>query len=530
MLGCRQGAPDSSRDAVILLLRSHAGTISNGIRFVPGRRETAAGRIHFVQADGSAVGAHDPAVMALQHARVIDTAGMRHGADFLVHGDGVAIDALRLVGGNQPALQVLLVGRNAGWALIGVALQGLNAPERKHEAARGGHEVSAGAKSPGHAGRCGQLAGRNDLDAVAQTMHQQRVYECRQALLDLQADIVDQGLRGCPRAAVGAIKRDEVRRALNAAPVDLFAQAGQPAIGPQHHLDACRLAGDLSHMGDEIQQLADRVDLGMPVGADRVLANLDPTDLGDFLADLFAGKNTALAWFRSLAELDLKHLHLVTLGDPAQLVVVERAIIIAHAIFGGADLEDDVAATLNVKRGQSAFTGIHPDACPLGATGESLHGGFRDGAVAHTGDMEELIRCIGRFAVGTNGHFLGGDVFVTQLRERTVDEDLGAHMSQRPGGAKGDSRVHTFCSPIDPGALCPVERQFCTIVSEKILTEVLAQILGDISKSADHGIVAANGVFCLRAVNNIERENGEKGCPDQENKERGKQADDIRYG
>lgn len=87
-----------------------------------------------MQADGTAVGPHDAAMVPLEHPRVINAAGMRNDADLLVHGRGIAVDTLCFVGGDKSTLEMLLVGRNAGWAFIGIALKGLNAAKGEHEA------------------------------------------------------------------------------------------------------------------------------------------------------------------------------------------------------------------------------------------------------------------------------------------------------------------------------------------------------------------------------------------------------------
>ena len=61
-------------------------------------------------------------------------------------------------------------------------------------------------------------------------------------------------------------------------------------------------------------------------------------------------------------ELDLEHPDLGVGGDRPELLVRQAAVGVAHAVLGGADLEDDVAAAFEMEGRQPAFAGIHPAA------------------------------------------------------------------------------------------------------------------------------------------------------------------------
>ena len=78
-----------------------------------------------------------------------DTTGMRDDADLVDHIACISCDALGLVGWVQATLQLHIMSGDAGRAGVLVALQGLDAAERKHEATRIVDEVGAHTQRPG---------------------------------------------------------------------------------------------------------------------------------------------------------------------------------------------------------------------------------------------------------------------------------------------------------------------------------------------------------------------------------------------
>ena len=86
-------------------------------------------------------------------------------------------------------------------------------------------------------------------------------------------------------------------------------------------------------MVDEIHQLLDRIDFGVPVGRDGVLAFGNAPDLRDLPGDLGARQDPALAGLGPLAELDLEHAHLLVAGEFPQPVVAEPAVGGAYAVL-----------------------------------------------------------------------------------------------------------------------------------------------------------------------------------------------------
>ena len=103
-------------------------------------------------------------------------------AHFMMHGFCITLDALGLVGDVEPALQILVVGGDTGRAGVLVALEGLDATQCEHEAARGSDEIGAHADRPGNIAGCDELAARDDLGAIAQAITLQLVDYQRQAL------------------------------------------------------------------------------------------------------------------------------------------------------------------------------------------------------------------------------------------------------------------------------------------------------------------------------------------------------------
>ena len=62
---------------------------------------------------------------------------------------------------------------------------------------------------------------------------------------------------------------------------------------------------------------------------------------------------------------------------------------ITHTVFGGADLEYDIGATLQMIWRQPTFARIHPRPRLTRATAQRNHGRLGDGAIAHARDVEE---------------------------------------------------------------------------------------------------------------------------------------------
>ncbi len=149
---------------------------------------------------------------------------MGDNADFVDHVAHIGGDPFCLVGWVKAPLQTLIVCRDAGRAGVLVALQCLDAAQRKHEATRAGHEIGAHAQGPGNVFGVDQLARCDDFHALAQPVLGELVDKDRQALAQRQADRIDQRHRRRAGAAFGTVYGDEVRRRIRAAFDDLAEQ------------------------------------------------------------------------------------------------------------------------------------------------------------------------------------------------------------------------------------------------------------------------------------------------------------------
>ena len=104
-----------------------------------------------------------------------------------------------------------VLGGNAGGALARVALLGLDAADREHEAARRIAPVGAEGHDARHVEGRSDLAGDADLDAVAQVGADECGMHEGQAIAQWHADVVHELERGCARAALLAVDHDEIR-------------------------------------------------------------------------------------------------------------------------------------------------------------------------------------------------------------------------------------------------------------------------------------------------------------------------------
>ncbi len=170
----------------------------------------------------------------------------------------------------------------------------------------------------------------------------------RQRLANGHPNEIHQRHRRSTSAALAAVERDEIGRAIRPTFRDQLKELF-PRLGCANHgLEPRRFAGDLADVTDHVEQIVEIMHLKMTVWRDTGLPGLNATDLGNLGRDLVAGQDAALAGFRPLRQLQLEHLDHRVLADLPQLLVIEPAIAVPHAILGRADLKDDVAAAFEV--------------------------------------------------------------------------------------------------------------------------------------------------------------------------------------
>jgi len=203
------------------------------------------------------------------------------------------------------------------------------------------------------------------------------------------------------------------------------------APAAQRGLDAAGLAGQVADVGDLVEQLVDIGDVVVAVRADRIVALRNAAHLGNHFGDLAARQHPALARLGALRQLDLEGLHLVMRGDLAQARFGEVAVLVAHAILGGADLHDDVAAALEVERRKPPSPVSIQQAGVHGTARQRLHRGRGNRPEAHAADVEYRFGLERLFCITTADHKRGGRrALFLQHREAGVDKNQRAGLMQ----------------------------------------------------------------------------------------------------
>jgi hypothetical protein len=97
-----------------------------------------------------------------------------------------------------------------------------------------------------------------------------------------------------------------------------------------------------------------------------------------------------------------------------------------------------------------------------------------------------------------------------------VDEDQRARLVQVVGRAEADHAALVLRQPVDPAARRAVERHLVAVAGEKVLAEILADLLEEVAQVADDRVVAQHAVLLLRDVaDKDEREHGDQQDRDQ---------------
>ena len=240
----------------------------------------------------------------------------------------------------------------------------------------------------------------------------------------------------------------------------------------------------------------------MTVGGNARFALSNATNFGDLGIDLGRWQDATLTGLGALRELQFKHPHLRDLGDFLQARIAEIARRIADPVFGGADLKNNVAAPIKMKRAEPPLARIEPDTCLARATTEGRHSGARQGPVAHARDIEERWCIIRNARGGADQHRLGRGGLIVQRRKGRVHKDRRARHGCVAGGAEGNRICHPGTGARDPFPLRPVEGQLLTVHRKEVLTEELSQSAEQMAKAPKDRIVAPNGILRLRSIRN----------------------------
>ena len=299
----------------------------------------------------------------------------------------IVVNAIDLVRHVKGAVANRILRGDAGRTAVGVAAQGLDAPQSKHEAARRIAPVGADRHRARHV-ECGRdLARRADLDPVTRVDADQGVVNEADALAHRHAQMVHEFERRRTGAALIAVDHDEV--GVDAGFKHRLADRQElPAVSDTHFESGRLAAGELSHFADELHHLDRRRECIMLGRRNAVLAHRDAPDLGNLFGDLCRRQDAAMPGLGTLADLELDHLDLVAGCDPREFFRVERAVAIAAAEIAGTDLPDDVAAILAVIGADPAFTGIMREFAFLGAGIERSYRIGTERAKTHRRDIE----------------------------------------------------------------------------------------------------------------------------------------------
>ena len=316
--------------------------------------------------------------------------------------------------------------------------------------------------------------------------------------------MVGERLRRRAGTALAAVDSEEVGRAVQAAPFHRLGQLVHELPATDGGLDPHRLAGQLAYLHDHVEQFVHVAGFRMAVWRQRILADRDAADAGDFLGHLGRGENAALARLGPLRQLDLEGTHLLDGGQFLEADRVEVAVGVAHAVFGGADLEDDVATTFQVMRAEAALAGIHPGTGHLRTARQRAHRRFRDCPVAHAGDVDQRVADKGLVAPAfADDQWRRRLMLAFQHGKGSIDEDQRAGLVEVVGRAETEHAALVLGHAVDPGARRPVEGHFVAVAEEEVLAEIFAQALEEEAQVADHRVIAQHRVALLRDVADV---------------------------
>ena len=161
------------------------------------------------------------------------------------------IDPFGLVGHHEPPLSPLIHCGNAGRATIGLAFEGLDTPQRKHEAARRIDPVRPKGKARRHLKRGDLLARGREAHFILEPCPDQRIAPENEPVSQRCTDMVEKLCRRAARAAFGPIHHDEIRSHTG---LEHGFDQGEHLMGLAHtHLYPHRLvARKLPQAGDEV--------------------------------------------------------------------------------------------------------------------------------------------------------------------------------------------------------------------------------------------------------------------------------------
>ena len=263
-------------------------------------------------------------------------------------------------------------------------------------------------------------------------------------------------------------------------------------------------------MIDEVHEVFDIVDFRMAIGGYGRLADRNAANPGDLAGHFRGGQNTSFAGFGALGQLHLNHLHLRFRRKVAEFFLVKPAVLIAHAVFRRADLENNIATAFKVIRRQAAFAGVHIAPCKRRPFRQGAHRRFRQRAVAHgrnADDRGNAIR-VGRVRAELDRRRVCG--FLVKAGKSAVHENRRTDEIKVSRGTKGERVGAAFCRLVNPVPLGAIKRHLFAVQRKKVLAEEFPEPGEKFAKAANDGIVVTNGVAGLADIGEKHDDNGER--------------------
>ena len=246
------------------------------------------------------------------------------------------------------------------------------------------------------------------------------------------------------------------------------------------------------------------------IGADR-----DTACLRNFLGDLAARQDAAMAGLGALAELDLDHFDLRILRGLCKLIGIEGAVIGPAAEIAAADFPHEVTAVRTVIARDAPFAGIVVEIARGGPLVERHDRIGRQRSEAHRGDIEER----GRIGLRT---LLAADIDPPFRRGLRIGHDrMGKPFIlvriDVQFGPEGMRIELAFRPCVDEGALLVVERASLEIAFDDIGPRIGAQVFHDPADMREQWVIAPQRVLALEEIvqRQQQQRNGDYQAPAQ---------------
>ena len=404
--------------------------------------------------------------------------------------------------------QPLVLGGDAGGALVGVALLGLDAADRQHRLAGDVDHVDAEREGGDGAAGQAEFARPDERHPLGEVAQGEDAVDPGEPDVERKGHTVGEDQGSGAGAALTTVDGDEVDAAL---PVGH--RVGQLLPERQvsdRRLDADRQPGLGGQQLDPVEQRVDVVEGRVPRRADAVLALGDATDLGDLGGDLRTRQNTAEPGLGALGDLDLQRPHRRARDGVLQPAEVERAVLVAAAEIAGADLPDEFAALPVVGR-QPALTGVVHRPGELDPFVERDDRPRRQRPEAHRRHVHHRVgpECLGPTARSAEDLRARQPHVIAVVRvgrrrhdaERALlDDRVALLLLDVVVGAEADVVVLALGGRVDPGPLRAAERALLVVGGHDVLPHLRADGFDRVPRVPDHRVVAQQRVLLLQQV------------------------------